>query len=423
MQNVGGFFASLKLVTDDNSIQQGLAKFGKIPGSLKGIALGALGVAAGMVALEVKTASSIAKLDAQARALGMGARVLDNWKTAIDLAGGEGEGFVGTLNKMNNAFQNLKIGDVDESFIKNLGLMGINFNQLMGMDNDKRVRTVFKAAEGMKDEGKRNALLNQFGGQDLVTTFYQMIAKYGSFGAGYNQADERNPKTEKNYQSEIAVDKANREIGVSLKNELDLVGIEIGQALLPNLKDFSGWLVAHKQDLADFATAIGNATTAIIKFLGFLGIFSPDRKMAEETMAGGAEKDRRLNIIEKQMGIEKDSLDESLFFLNPLGMWPKIANAKTVPGFENAPIVSAYSSMIKSPDTKKLYEQFAAAVESNSGLSSKEKYAREAGLGQTLYEKPNLQLVVNIDKDKNVEVRTSGGDLLAQSSNTWTGKR
>jgi hypothetical protein len=89
----------------------------------------------------------MSKLDAQARTLGMSARNLDNWRGAVSLAGGDADSFVDSMVNMNEAFRNLKIGEVKNDFITATGMSGANFAKLQGMNNDERLRSIWGALE------------------------------------------------------------------------------------------------------------------------------------------------------------------------------------------------------------------------------------------------------------------------------------
>lgn len=271
MVNVGGFFASLKLVTDDQSFQKGIGTLEKFPTKLKNIAVGALGVGAGMVAMATTTASALAKLDATATTLGMSARSLDNWKGAVSRAGGDADSFVDSLVQMNEAFRNLKIGEVREDFIKATGMSGANFSSMMQMNNEQRLRTIWGALEKVADPAKQQALVARIFGSGGVDLFSRIKNQGTSLGTLYAQASAQNPLTDKDYQSAIESDKKQREIAQQLGKDFENIGIKISQGLLPALDKFSKWLSTNQDNLDKFATAVGDATKVVVGFVGGIG--------------------------------------------------------------------------------------------------------------------------------------------------------
>lgn len=270
MVSVGGYFASLKLITDENSFRKGVDTLGKFPGLLKGTVMGAVGLAAGMVALATTTATAMSKLDAQARTLGMSARNLDNWRGAVSLAGGDADGFVASMVNMNEAFRNLKIGEVKTDFIQATGMSGANFAALQGMDNDTRLRTIWSALEKVADKDKQQALVEKIFGSGGVELFSLLRAKGQTLAGNYNTAASLNPLTNADYRTAIEGDKAQREITQSLEKQFQNVGISIENALLPSLDKLAKWFATHQTELDAFATAVGDATSTVIGFFSWM---------------------------------------------------------------------------------------------------------------------------------------------------------
>lgn len=315
MVNVGGYFASLKLMTDEDSFRKGIGILEKFPTSLKTIGVGALGVAAGMVALATTTANTMTKLDAQAKTLGMNALTLDNWKNAVKLAGGDADSFVGSLMNMNEAFRNLKVGEVKEDFIKATGMSGADFGKLQGMNNDQRLKTIWGALEKVSDPAKQQALIQKIFGASGVDLFSRLQLQGNTLGGLYNQAAAMNPNTQADYETAIKGNELQNSIAVSFENISKQVGIKIEEALLPYLKDLATWLKENKTGIAEFAAAIGNATAVILNSIKGIANWFQEGTKKEEYL-----KKRGLK------GLDLNAAQADLLF----GTGPEYANYQAV---------------------------------------------------------------------------------------------
>lgn len=271
MVNVGGFFASLKLMTDEDSFKKGVGILEGFPKLLGKAAMGAVGLGVAFVGLGASTANAMTKLAATAKQLGMNAMTLDNWQNAVRLAGGDADSFTSSIQTMNEAFRNLKIGEVKEDFIKATGMSGADFSKLQGMNNDQRLRTIWSALEKVQDPGKQQALIQKIFGQGGVDLFSRMQLQGTNLGALYSQAAGMNPNTQADYDAAVKGNKANESIMVSFDNTIKKLGIEIEKALLPSLTQFSQWLIDNKKGLSDFAVSVGNVTTVLVGLINSIG--------------------------------------------------------------------------------------------------------------------------------------------------------
>lgn len=326
MVSVGGFFASLKLVTDENSFRQGIGVLEKFPSKLKGLAVGAAGLAAGMVALATSTATAMTKLDAQARTLGMSARTLDNWRGAVGLAGGDADSFVSSMVNMNEAFRNLKIGEVKTDFITATGMSGADFSKLQGMNNDQRLRTIWSALDRVADTQKQQALREKIFGAGGVELASLLQAKGTSLFGLYNQAASLNPLSDADYASAIEGDKKQREIAQALEKTFQNLGIKIEQALLPALTKLAEWFGSHQKELDDFATAVGNATSSVIAFFGLFFKNNEDQqKSVQSFLLGGDKQAKAFSYISALKGIKSGTVGEFGLLVSP--QWHRLSEA------------------------------------------------------------------------------------------------
>lgn len=313
MVNVGGFFASLKLMTDEDSFKKGVGILEGFPKLLSKAAVGAVGLGVAMVGLGASTANAMTKLASTAKQLGMNALTLDNWQNAVRLAGGDADSFTSSIQTMNEAFRNLKIGEVKEDFIKSTGMSGADFSKLQGMNNDQRLRTIWGALEKVQDPGKQQALIQKIFGQGGVDLFSRMQNQGTNLSGLYKQAAGMNPNTQADYDAAVKGNQANESIAVSFQNTINKLGIEIEKSLLPDLERFAQWLRDNKDALTAFAKAVGEATASVVSFFGF---FFQNKQQQSTSMLGGPANEAIFRKLADKQGIQKDSAAEGVMFLS-----------------------------------------------------------------------------------------------------------
>lgn len=315
MVNVGGFFASLALLTDEDSFKKGIGALTAVGEIGKKGAVGVLALGGAMIGLGAATANSMTKLAAMAKQLGMNALTLDNWQNAVKLAGGDSEAFTASIVNMNEAFRNLKIGEVKEDFIKATGMSGADFSKLQGMNNDQRLRAIWGALSNVTDPGKQQALVQKIFGAGGVDLLSRMQLQGTTLNQLYNQAAAMNPNTQSDYDAAVKGAQDNASIMVSFEKTIAKLGIEIEKALLPELDAFAAWLRNNKDELTAFSVAVGNITASLVTFLGFLGGSQKAKDQMAQGMMGGALKAAVFSQFESQLGIKKDSAAEGTLFL------------------------------------------------------------------------------------------------------------
>lgn len=409
MVSVGGFFASLKLVTDENSFQKGIGVLGKFPGLLKAGVAGAVGLGAAMVGLATSTATAMAKLDAQARTLGMSARTLDNWRGAVGLAGGDADSFVESMMNMNEAFQNLKIGEVKQDFLTATGMSGANFAAMQGMSNDQRLRTIWSALEKVGDKDKQQALIEKIFGASGVQLFSLLQAKGQTLAGNYAQAANINPMTEADYRSAVEGDKKQREITQSLEKNFQNLGLKIEQALLPSLDKLAKWMTEHQKELDDFAKAVGDATSWLIKFVTSFGEKGGVEKVMAKTFLGGEAQFKAFEALKKSRGVESGSAAETMLFLGP--EWSALSKAMA-----DNNIYNELTDELKKKNSKgtSAFSSYTSALE-KSGLDIAQRYFAASNLAQNLQGKPQVNISVSVDKEGNVTVKNKDSGEVLQS--------
>ncbi len=273
MVNVGGFFASLALVTDEGSFKKGIGMLNMLPGLLGKMGVATLGVASGFVAMGASSAAALTKLADNAKILGLSARQLDNWRNAARIAGGDADSFQESLSTLNKTFFNLKIGEVDKGTIQGLGMSGADFGAMQKMPMQDRIQYVLTRLESIKDPEMQKALTAKLLGQNGLTMLAQNQLSGSNFSNAYANASSRNLYTDENYSTAIKGKKTLDETRVSLEETFNKIGIEIETALLPQLQEFSQWLKNNKQGLDDFAKAIGSIAKFIMSLIsGTVGV-------------------------------------------------------------------------------------------------------------------------------------------------------
>jgi hypothetical protein len=177
LEDVGGFFASLKLMTDDASFQRGMGALSGIASGLKGILTG--GAALGGISLGLKgiidAANKQGQLLLQGDYLGMSADAISAWSGAVEEAGGSAQGFNESVKSMHRSLVQLYAqGKTNDQMFLNLGLLleksGTSIDQFMNMNTNQQVKTMMDAARNFPDKQKGYEYLLSLLGPDALKT-------------------------------------------------------------------------------------------------------------------------------------------------------------------------------------------------------------------------------------------------------------
>lgn len=413
------FFASLSLVTDQDSFKKGIGLLTSIPKLLGGLGTTAIGVASAFVSMGAASATALTKLADNARVLGLSARNLDNWRNAARIAGGDADAFQGSLETLNKSFYDLKTGKVNEGMIQALGMTGADFSKLQSMPMQQKIATVWEKLEAVKDPDKQKSLAEQLFGKNGQTMLAQMQMQGLKLSDVYGEANKRNLYTDQNYSTALKGKTTLDETVVSMEELFNKIGIEIETALLPSLQNFSKWLRDNKTELQGFAEGVGNVargfSVLISGITGLIGFLFQSSDQQRVSMLGGKGNAEAFDKLGAMRGFKKGSLEESLLFMST--DWNKIATAlKAQSGLKmvgsetgNAILTGLFQKDtdqgIKADTISKMMNY--AKILDKAGIPESSILSQEQTLNDKVLANPQINLTVNVDKNGNVSVVNS----------------
>lgn len=270
--DIGGFFVNLGMRLDKssfNAAEQALKGFENTAGKITR----ALGVTTGSTLAMAKAAGALETAEAKAaRAIGVGATKLSEWKIAAGVAGTSGAALIGTMTQLENKMQRLKLGQVDQNLAKNLGFLGLNYSDFSKMDSDQRMRAVFNKADGMQDQ-KKAALLIQETLGGAAREYYDYLKLSGKSldqqlaeGRALNFTTEKSKTEARLFNQEFnAVVQGAKSIGTFL-------GSNIAAKLTPAATKIKEILISNREliqsGIIGFTDRLGTAINGVIGFAG-----------------------------------------------------------------------------------------------------------------------------------------------------------
>lgn len=264
---IGGFFVELGLITDQNSFNAGQRKLKDFEASTKALlgtvvktsaALFGMAVAAGEVeSAELKVA----------KAIGVSVGSLDKWKVAAGVAGVSASSLTASMESLETKMRKLKMGDVDMSLARSLGMLGMGYGQFADMDADERMRSVFSRAGAMADQETGAQLVRDILGEGAQEYYYYLQLSGKTLDQQLSQAkmmtftNERTKKEAMGFQGEV------KAIFGSFKSIGALFGSELAGGLQPLVQQTKNYIIANREliqtKVADFAHGTAEAFTRI----------------------------------------------------------------------------------------------------------------------------------------------------------------
>ena len=238
--SIGGFFVSLG-IKQDASFKAGedaLKKF--------------IGTATKVAALaSVKLAGSLENTNLKlAKSIGISVQDLKAWQDAASKAGISGSALTSSMANLETKMQKLKLGEIDQGLAKNLGMLGIGYDQFAGMNANERINSVFKAAGAMQDQAKAAVLVGDILGS-AGREYYDWLALSGStLSKELSEAKALNFTTEESAKGAAAFNAEFNAIVSSTKSIGLLISSKIGEALTPVAKKVKEILAANKEFIA-----------------------------------------------------------------------------------------------------------------------------------------------------------------------------
>lgn len=254
--SIGGFFVTLGMKVDQSfkAGEEAVSKF-----------LGTAGKASAAAVVLAKVAGVVENSNLKlAKAIGISGEDLKAWQDTVSKAGVSAGAFTSSMSQLENKMQKLKLGEIDEGLAKNLGMLGIGYDQFANMDASSRVASVYNAARAMQDQGKAATLVGEVLGS-AGREYYDWLALSGStLSEELAQAKSLNFTTEESMKSAMAFNAEFNSLMNSTKSIGMLIGSKIGEKLTPVAKTV-------KEILRDNKEFIASGIIGVVDVLGKIG--------------------------------------------------------------------------------------------------------------------------------------------------------
>lgn len=259
---IGGFFVSLGMKIDQ-SFKAGEDAVSKFIGTAGKATAAAVGIAKAVGSVE----NSNLKM---AKAIGISVEDLKAWNDAASKAGISGSALTSSMASLENKMQKLKLGEIDQGLAKNLGMLGIGYDQFANMDATQRMSSVFSAARGMEDQRKAATLVGETLGS-AAREYYDWLALSGStLSKELSEAKMLNYTTEESARAAARFNAEFNAISNSFKNIGLLIGSEIGEALTPVTAAIKDYIAVNREFISSGIIGVFDVLGRIAKNLGII---------------------------------------------------------------------------------------------------------------------------------------------------------
>lgn len=267
--DIGGFFVSLGLQPDKNSFETGNKLIDAVSTSLNkliGTARNAAVVLAGTAVASGAVESANYKT---ATAIGISTEKLDVWKASAKIAGVNADGLVGSMGKLANVMNHMTIdGSGLEAYAKQLGELGMGFDELEGLDPADAYQKIIATAQSKLDGTNMTRITTIVGdilgseGQNLFIELTRQGKTIGEFLTGAQKTvftDSLSNQKAQNFNVEINT------LKTSIESIGKLLGSEVGGVMTPYIKSLNDWIQQNGPTIKD---AISKIAEAIAKIVG-----------------------------------------------------------------------------------------------------------------------------------------------------------
>jgi len=286
VEEVGGFFVSLKALVDESSFRKGISGVNDLAGSLKGLILGGaalLGISASIKSI-IDTAAKQGQMLITAQQVNMSASALSQWEGVLAHVGGSMDAFSGAAGRMNEEFLKMDFGGKPPSddFFLALGQLGIDVQKLKGEDSNARMQDILSHALSYSGPGGKDyarTLVRQLGGgmPGLESIFdYLQLPSAARGGATWRSLWNQSGAE----QFVSSRDRAKAEWGSAVFRDTQFIGAQIWGKfasdlmgdLAPSIKSMNDWLEKNNAAISDLVTHLAELTGWIIKLGGGLAL-------------------------------------------------------------------------------------------------------------------------------------------------------
>ena len=269
-ESIGGYFASLKLVSDESSFKKGVAAIGGVRKELGQV----IKFAAGLSVVKDLFGGWMAAVQRDelilSKTTGLNVRDLSAWTAAVGAAGVSAGAFTGALAGVETRIQRMKLGEVDTAMARSLGMLGIGFSGFAKADAGERTRLVMQQSLAMKDQGKAAQLVSDVLGDAGKEYFWYLkmtganLQQQLAEGRALTFTNQRTKMDAMIFGAEL------RKTGGALKEMGGLFGSTFAKSLTPLVQNINHLIVANKgliaTDIVKFANMLGKEVQIVVGF-------------------------------------------------------------------------------------------------------------------------------------------------------------
>lgn len=264
--NIGGFFVDVAANVNAQSFHKAEQSIQGVEKSIQKL-LGFAKTAAPIVMATAAGAVETANLKV-AKAIGLSATKLDQWKTAASVAGVSAGALTSSMSQLEAKMQKLKIGQVDTNLARNLGLLGIQYGDFANMDADQRMRSIFSKANGMQDQKLAAQLVADTLGSG-AREYYDYLKLSGkSLDQQLQEAKALNFTTDQTKRNAMLFNAEAKALGGAFKSISLLIGSEIGKQLTPIAQGLKNLIEENHDLIATGITGFIEKTAQVIRNIG-----------------------------------------------------------------------------------------------------------------------------------------------------------
>lgn len=216
-----------------------LNKLSKVGSNLtKYVTTPILGAVTALTTLSVKSSETADELGDQASKLGMSVEALQEWNYVAKLLAVDNEQLQKAFTKTNSLLGDLASGNTS-SATDALTKLGITYDDLKGKNVDQAFEIIRDALANLEDETLRVGIANDIFGEKIGTDLQQLLSASSTEINNFrNECQELGVITEEEVEASA---KFNDELD-KVKQELQTLGVELAQILLPIMTEFLTYL-------------------------------------------------------------------------------------------------------------------------------------------------------------------------------------
>jgi hypothetical protein len=259
------FLYNIKAKVDTGSFEKGRQELEKLKASGVKLAKGLAATGVAIAGVATKAGALGQQELAVARAVGVSSASLDKWKISAAVAGTNAGALTSSLASLETKMQHLKTGSIDSALSKNLGMMGIGYGDFAKMDSEQRMRSVFGAADRMKDQKLAATLVSDILGS-AGRQYYESLKMSGkTLEQSLAEAKALNYMTDDSRKKAAAFYSDTKSIWAAGKSIAQLLGSEIAGELTPIAQKIKAYLITNQAQIRKGITGIAKTTGAVFK--------------------------------------------------------------------------------------------------------------------------------------------------------------